>query len=254
MDVICNAIGENTTKPIVFFDLETTGLNTTVDRIVQVGVIKVYPDTRKYVETSFLVNPLRLIPQEATDVHHITNEMVANEQVFSELAVTLYNFIKDSDIAGFNSDRFDVIMLSEEFNRCGIAWPLEDTKLIDVLKVEQCLNPRSLVALHTKYYNEDFSTDAHDALNDVKATINVFGKQLCLCEFTVDELIKKSNENIKKLDLAGFIGINENGEAFYTFGKNNGKLVKQDLNYAKWMLTADFPVTTKRVIAKLLTA
>jgi len=239
-------------RPLVFFDLETTGMDVAKDRIVQISVLKVHPDGREEVKTR-LINPGMPIPLPATAVHHITDAQVANEPKFGALARALAEFFHDADIAGFNSNRFDIPILVEEFGRCGIAFPEPETKLIDVQVIYHRKEERTLAAAY-KFYCSKTLEGAHDAEADVRATLEVFREQLERYDDigrTIDELHRYSNSDTI-VDFARKLMRNDRGEIVYAIGKNKGKRVLDDPGYAEWMLTGDFPESTKQVLRQIL--
>ena len=239
-------------RPLVFFDLETTGMDVAKDRIVQISVLKVHPDGREEVKTR-LINPGMPIPLPATAVHHITDAQVANEPKFGALARALAEFFYDADIAGFNSNRFDIPILVEEFGRCGIAFPEPETKLIDVQVIYHRKEERTLAAAY-KFYCSKTLEGAHDAEADVRATLEVFREQLERYDDigrTIDELHRYSNSDTI-VDFARKLMRNDRGEIVYAIGKNKGKRVLDDPGYAEWMLTGDFPESTKQVLRQIL--
>ncbi len=243
-------------QPIIFFDIESTGVSTTKDRIVQLSVIKVdsttydiIPGTKK----NILINPTISIPKEATEIHGITDEMVKDKPTFKAYSASMITYFSDCVLAGYNIKRFDTLILSEEFNRCGISWPPADTKQIDVFRIFAINEKRDLAAA-VKFYTGKTLEGAHDAENDNLATLEVFkGQMVMYGNMTIDELDEYCCEGVRTLDLAGKIGINEQGDAYYTFGKSAGKLVKDDPGFGQWMLKSDFPNETKQVLIKLLT-
>jgi len=242
----------NLTRPLVFFDLETTGTDIAKDRIVQIAVLKLHPDGGEDVKTR-LINPGMPIPASATAVHHITNEAVADKPKFREIARGLAEFFRGADIAGFNSNRFDIPILVEEFARCSIPFPDEEAKLVDVQVIYHRKEERTLAAAY-KFYCSKNLEGAHDAEADVRATLEVFRKQLERYDdigTTLEELHRYSNSDAI-VDYARKLMRNEKGEIVYAFGKNRGKRVLDDPGYAEWMLEGDFPESTKHVLRKLL--
>ncbi|HTY60058.1 MAG TPA: 3'-5' exonuclease [Bacteroidota bacterium] len=239
-------------RPLVFFDLETTGTDIARDRVVQIAVLKLHPDGGEEQKTR-LINPGIPIPASATAVHHITNEAVAGEPVFRDIAKNLAEFFRGADIAGFNSNRFDIPILVEEFGRCSIQFPEADAKLVDVQVIYHRKEERTLAAAY-KFYCSKNLEGAHDAGADVRATYEVFKKQLERYDdigTTLEELHAYSNSDAI-VDYARKLKRNESGEIVYAFGKNRGKPVLDDPGYAEWMLEGDFPESTKNVLRKLL--
>ena len=239
-------------RPLVFFDLETTGTDVAKDRIVQISVLKVHPGGREEVRTR-LINPGVPIPAAATAVHHIGDDRVAHEPKFAALARALAEFFHDADIAGFNSNRFDIPILVEEFGRCGIAFPDPGTKLIDVQVIYHRKEERTLAAAY-KFYCSRSLEGAHDAEADVRATLEVFRQQLERYDDiggTIDELHRYSNSDTI-VDYARKLARNDKGEIVYAFGKNRGKPVLEDPGYAEWVIAGDFPESTKNILRRML--
>ena len=239
-------------RPMVFFDLETTGTDISRDRIVQIAVLKLFPDGGEEVKTR-LVNPGIPIPASATAVHHITNEDVAEEPKFPEIAKGLAEFFRGADIAGFNSNRFDIPILVEEFGRCSIPFPDPEAKLVDVQVIYHRKEERTLAAAY-KFNCSKTLEGAHDAEADVRATLEVFREQLEKYDdigSTLEDLHRYSNSD-SIVDYARKLMRNDRGEIVYAFGKNRGKRVLDDPGYAEWMLGGDFPVSTKNVLRRIL--
>jgi DNA polymerase-3 subunit epsilon len=239
-------------RPIVFFDLETTGTDIAKDRIVQISVLRLFPDEREEGKTR-LVNPGIPIPAGATAIHGITDADVAAQPRFADLAKGVHDFFSGADIAGFNSNRYDLPLLVEEFGRCGIAFPEEGTRLIDVQVIFHRKEERTLGAAY-RFYCDRTLERAHDAEADVRATLEVFKSQLERYDdlgTTIDELHVFCNSDAI-VDFGRKLMRNERGEIAYAFGKNRGKPVLADPDYAEWMLRGDFPESTKRVLRGLL--
>jgi DNA polymerase III subunit epsilon len=239
-------------RPLVFFDLETTGTDIARDRIVQISVLKLQPDAREEVRTR-LINPGIPIPASATAVHRITNEAVAEAPKFPDIAKGLAELFRGADIAGFNSNRFDIPILVEEFGRCSIPFPDPEAKLVDVQVIYHRKEERTLAAAY-KFYCSKTLEGAHDAEADVRATVEVFREQLEKYDdigTTLEELHRYSNSD-SIVDYARKLMRNDKGEVVYAFGKNRGKRVLDDPGYAEWMLGGDFPESTKNVLRTLL--
>lgn len=242
----------NLTKPICFFDLETTGINISKDRVVEISILKVYPNGNKESRT-WLVNPEMTIPQEVIEIHGISNEKVANEPTFKELAKDIYNMIKDSDLGGFNSNRFDIPLLAEELLRADIDFDMKSSLAVDVQTIFHKMEQRTLSAAYKFYCNENLE-GAHSAEADTNATYEILKAQLDRydeLENSTKFLAEFSSRN-KFADFAGFINYNKNGEECFSFGKHKGKLVTEVLEkepgYFGWLLNADFPLYTKKVL------
>ena len=243
------------TKPICFFDLETTGINVAKDRIVEIAILKVYPNGNKESKT-WLVNPEMQIPEDVIAVHGISNEKVANEPTFKELSKEIYAMIKDSDLGGFNSDRFDIPVLAEEMLRAEIDFDMKSTVSVDVQTIFHKMEKRTLAAAYKFYCNKEL-TDAHSAAADTNATYEVLLSQLDRYPDLENNVKKLSEFSRRKqsLDFAGFIAIDEDGEPIFSFGKHKGKKVDQVLEkepgYFGWILNADFPLYTKKVLTQI---
>ncbi len=243
------------TRPICFFDLETTGINVAKDKIVEISILKIYPNGNKESKT-WLVNPGMPIPEEASAIHGITNERVAKEPTFLELSKEIYKMIKDSDLGGFNSDRFDIPLLAEELLRADIDFDMKNSVSIDVQTIFHKMEKRTLGAAYKFYCDKDLE-DAHSAEADTMATYEVLLGQL--------ERYPDLENNVKKLaefsthrqfaDFAGFIGVDADGNEIFSFGKHRGKKVhdvlEQEPGYFGWILNADFPLYTKKVLTQI---
>ncbi|WP_299045757.1 3'-5' exonuclease [uncultured Polaribacter sp.] len=245
----------NLTKPIVFFDLETTGVNIGSDRIVEISILKVFPNGNKESKT-WLVNPEIEIPQEATDVHGITNEKVVTEPTFKELAPKVNEMIADADLAGFNSNRFDIPLLAEELMRAGIDFDMNNRKAIDVQVIFHKKEQRTLSAGYQFYCGKELE-GAHGAEADTNATYEILLAQLEKyddIENSVDALSEFSTHG-KRADFAGFILMNEDDQEIFSFGKYKGRTVeevlKENPGYNNWIQNADFPLYTKKVLREI---
>ena len=244
------------TRPICFFDLETTGVKVAEDRIVEISILKEYPNGTKESKT-WLVNPEMKIPAETTAIHHIDDTKVANEPTFKELATEIHTMIKGCDLAGFNSNKFDVPLLAEEFLRVGIDFDLEGNKLIDIQNIFHKMEQRTLVAAY-KFYCDGDLTNAHSAKADTEATYEVLKAQLDKypgdLENDMDFLSEFSSRG-KTVDFAGFIRFNDKNEEVLNIGKHKGKrmvdIFEQEPGYYGWMMGADFPLYTKKTLERL---
>ncbi|RMG63984.1 MAG: 3'-5' exonuclease [Bacteroidetes bacterium] len=237
-------------RPIVFFDLETTGTSVDTDRIVQIACIKVQPDGSEE-EKVHLIHPERRIPKAATAIHGISDADVKDAPRFAQLAKSMAGWFSGCDLAGYNSDYFDVPMLAAEFARCGISFPEPGTHLVDVLRIERRVNSHTLAATYARYTGQDL-TDAHDALADARATRVVFAQQLSRnpdLPQTAAELDPLLNPG--RVDIAGKLSRVE-GVICWAFGKHRGQPVKADRGYAEWALGADFSEETKAFIREAL--
>ena len=245
----------NLERPICFFDLETTGTNIVKDRIVEIAIIKIFPDGKEN-EKIWRVNPECPIPKEATLIHGITDIDVQNEPSFRDLSNDIYNFIKNSDLAGYNSDRFDIPLLVEEMLRAEINFNFDNIKTIDVQTIFHKMEQRTLSAALKFYCNEEL-VDAHSAMADTQATFDVLMAQLeryDQLDGDVDSLNVFTNRK-KSADFAGFIIFNKDGEESFSFGKHKGKTVESVLEnepgYFGWLINADFPMYTKKVLTNI---
>jgi DNA polymerase-3 subunit epsilon len=162
----------NITRPIVFFDLETTGLDLSKDRAVSIATLKIDLESNTE-EKKILINPEMMIPKEASDIHGITDEMVADAPTFKQISKSLFSYFENCDIAGFNSDYYDVPLLMKEFSRCGIDFPTWELNLVDVLKFERMLNSNKLGDVYLRYTGKELE-GAHDALKDAQITARCF--------------------------------------------------------------------------------
>lgn len=242
-------------RPICFFDLETTGVEVAKDRIVEISIFKVFPNGNKESKT-WLVNPEIKIPFQVSQIHGITDEKVANEPTFKELSSQVYAMIKDSDLAGFNSDRFDIPLLAEELLRAGVDFDMKNRVSVDVQTIFHKMEERTLSAAY-KFYCGQSLENAHSAEADTMATYEILKSQLerypelendmkSLSEFTTRK---------KSVDFAGFIAMNDKGQEIFTFGKHKGALVEKILEeepgYFGWIQNADFPLYTKKVLTAI---
>ena len=245
----------NLTRPLCFFDLETTGVSVSNDRIVEIAILKLYPDESKDNKT-WRVNPECPIPPQASAVHGIYDSDVANEPNFKTLSKSIFNFIKDADLAGYNSDRFDIPLLAEEMLRAGINFDFKNIKTIDVQTIFHKMEQRTLSAALKFYCNKEL-INAHSAMADTQATHDVLLAQLERynhLEGNINFLSEFTSRN-KSADLAGFIVFNKQGEECFSFGKHKGKTVESILEnepgYFGWLLNADFPMYTKKVLTAI---
>ncbi len=245
----------NLKRPIVFFDLETTGVDTSKDRIVEISMIKVMPDGSKDVRTR-RVNPEMHIPEEATDIHGISDEDVKNEPTFRQIAKSLAQFIQGCDFGGFNSNRFDLPLLVEEFLRVGVDVDLKRHKFVDVQNIFHKKEQRTLVAAYKFYCDKDLE-DAHSAAADTMATYEVLCSQLDRYDDLENDIdfLADYSERDKTVDYAGRILYNEQGVEVFGFGKYRGQSVEEvfrrEPSYYAWMMEGDFPRYTKKVITEI---
>lgn len=242
-------------KPICFFDLESTGTNVVTDRIVEIGVFKVYPNGNQETRT-WLVNPEMNIPEEVVAIHGISNEKVANEPTFKELAHRIYDLMKDSDLAGYNSNRFDIPMIAEEFLRAGIEFDMQKRRAVDVQNIFHRKEQRTLSAAY-KFYCEKDLEDAHSAEADTMATYEILLAQLERYDDLDNdiEFLSEYSNRFRAVDMAGFIIYNEDDVECFSFGKYKNRPVTEVLDenpgYFSWMQNAEFPLYTKKVLTQI---
>ena len=240
-------------KPVVFFDLETTGVNLAADKIVQIGLIRCNADLTVVMEKSFLVNPGKPIPAEATKIHHITDSDVKDAPHFAAIAGVLLKHFEGADMGGYNIAAFDVPMLAQEFHGCGIEFPAIDTKFIDAYTIYQKFEPRDLTGAYRHYCGGEL-VNAHDAMQDTRASLDIFRAQAKKYKDLGPNAsaIHATTGFGDSVDLAGKFRKTPEGVVVFTFGKHEGQPVLQHKDYLEWMLGAEFPPQTKVVIAGLL--
>ncbi len=245
----------NLKNPIVFFDLETTGINIAVDRIVELSYLKIEPNGTETSKT-ILVNPTIAIPPQATEIHGITDEDVRNAPTFQEIAQSLANEFEGCDFSGYNAAKFDIPLLAEEFLRAGVEFDLKKRKLIDVQVIFHKMEQRTLSAAYKFYCDKDLK-DAHSAEADTRATYEVLQAQLDRYDNLKNdmEFLSKFSAHNKNVDYAGRIVYNAKGEEVFNFGKYKGKkvgeILQRDPGYYGWMMNGDFPLHTKNVLTKI---
>lgn len=242
-------------KPIIFFDIESTGLDIAKDRIVEISILKVFPDEHEECYT-YRLNPQIPISEEATKIHGITNEDIKDCPTFKDISKTLSKIIEGSDIGGFNSNRFDIPLLAEEFLRHDNHIDLRRCKFIDVQTIFHKMEKRTLEAAYNFYCNKEL-INAHSAIADAKATYEVLQAQLDrypTLENDVNALSEFSSQN-KNVDYMGRMIYNEKNEPTFNFGKFKGQRVvdalKKDPNYYSWIMNNDFPLDTKRQLTTI---
>ena len=242
-------------RPICFIDLETTGINVSTDRIVEIAIVKIGVDGTKQVKRR-LVNPEMPIPKDSSEVHGITDEMVKDAPTFKALANEIKQFMEGADIGGYNSNRFDVPMLNEEFLRAGISADIESRKLLDVQKVFHKMEQRTLSAAYQFYCHKTLE-DAHTAEADATATWEVLEAQIekyPQIGNTVESIVKFTGEE-EIVDFARRL-VYENGVIVFNFGKHKGKSVvqvlKEEPQYYDWMMKGDFALHTKQKLTEIL--
>lgn len=246
----------NLKRPIVFFDLETTGTNITNDRIVEISVVKVLPDGSEIVKTR-RINPCCPIPAEATAVHHITDEDVKNEPEFRKVARSLADFFAGCDIAGFNSNRFDIPLLDQEFQRAGVDFDFSKARFVDVQTIFHKKEQRTLVAAYKFYCGKDLGDEAHSAAGDTMATYEVLKAQLDRYEDLpndIEALSEFSSQN-RNVDFMGRLIYDEQHREVINFGKYKGRLaeevLKNDPGYYSWIMQGDFTKNTKDAFTRI---
>ncbi len=261
----------NLDRDLIFFDIESTGLNVMRDRILQIAFIKYPKDGGDPVELEMLINPGIPISEEAMNVHGITPDKLKNKPTFKDVAAELFKFIGTADLSGYNSDRFDIPMLMEEFHRYGYDLEIEKRRTIDVQKIFYKMEPRTLKAALKHFCGKEL-VDAHDALADVKATVDVLVGQLeryagvdyvdgddfvtpapikndmgALADFTHDK---------RMVDVTQRLKYNPEGEVVFNFGKFSGKkvrdIISNDRQYYAWIMDKDFSVQVKKAVKKIM--
>ncbi|MDP9048331.1 MAG: exonuclease domain-containing protein [Bacteroidota bacterium] len=260
----------NLKRPLAFFDLEATGTNVGADRIVEISVIKLHPDGSETVKT-FRINPRMPIPLESSLIHGIYDEHIKNEPEFKAIAQALVEFIDDSDLAGYNSNKFDIPMLMEEFLRAGVSFSLDNRHFVDVQNIFHQMEQRTLKAAY-QFYCDKQIINAHSAEADTRATMEVLLAQIERYE-KIEWEDKKGNRSFpvvndveglhkftnlsRPVDFAGRMVFNEQGQETFNFGKHKGKCVedvfKIEPSYYSWMMQGDFPLYTKRKLEEIYT-
>ena len=247
----------NLKRPLAFFDLETTGLNVSSDRIIELSILKINPDgSQEIVNTR--INPEMPINPKATAIHGIKDSDLLDSPRFGDIAHSLSGFLEGCDLAGYNAIKFDIPVLVEEFLRMGIDFNISDRKFVDVQVIFHRKEQRTLSAAYQFYCRKDL-TNAHSALADATATYEILKAQLDRyndLENEVDKLAEISSYN-NIVDFAGRIILDDNGVEVFNFGKHKGKpveqVLKEDQGYFSWMMNGDFPLYTKKVLAELKT-
>ncbi len=246
----------NLANCIVFFDLETTGVNIAKDRIVEISVLKVYPNGKEEQKT-IRVNPEMPIPKEASEVHGIYDEDVKDCPTFKEIAKDLARYMEGCDLGGYNSNRFDIPLLAEEFLGVGVDFDMRKRKFVDVQTIFHKMEQRTLSAAY-RFYCDKSLEDAHTASADTAATYEVLKAQLerygDKLENNIEFLSKFSTQN-NTVDFAGFIVYNDKGEEVFNFGKNKGvpveKVLREQPGYFSWIINSEFPLYTKKVLTEI---
>jgi len=258
----------NLTKPLAFFDLETTGVNVGSDRIVEISIVRVNIDNSTTILTK-KVNPTIPIPEFTSKIHGIYDKDVIDCPTFKELSPQLFQFLANCDLAGFNSNKFDVPVLVEEFLRADVDFDLGNRKLIDVQNIFHIMEPRNLTAAY-KFYCDKPLENAHSAEADTMATYEIFKAQLIRYQNTEAEdekgirfnpvkndmsVLSTLTARTKNADLAGRIVFNDKDIEVFNFGKHKDKSVKEvfekEPSYYNWMMQGDFPLYTKKIITQI---
>lgn len=246
----------NLNKPIAFFDLETTGLSISKDKIVEIAILKVNPDQTEEVLVK-RVNPTIPISEESISIHGITNEDVKDCETFAEIAQNVKDFIGDADLAGYNSNRFDIPFLLEELLNSDVELDMENRRFIDVQTIFHKMEQRTLEAAYKFYCGKEI-VNAHSAEADTRATYEVLKGQLdkySEIENDMDFLFEftQTGKN-RKIDFVGRLAVNDDNEIIYNFGKHSGKTLKEvyekEPGYHRWILDNDFPLITKSILSK----
>lgn len=242
-------------RPLAFFDLETTGVNVAKDRIVEISILKAFPDgsTKLYTKR---VNPGMPIPPDSSAIHGIYDEDVKDEPLFKEIAHEVANFIKDADLAGYNCRNFDVPLLMEEFLRVGVDFDMKSRRIVDVQNIFHKKEERTLSAAYRFYCDKNLD-NAHSAEADTVATYEILKAQLQRyndLENDVRFLDEYSTRN-RNIDFAGCFSVNDDGVEIFNFGKHKGKpileVLEREPSYYNWMMDADFPQYTKKVLTEI---
>ncbi len=258
----------NLTRPLIFIDLETTGIQVATDRIVEICMIKEYPDGRE--ETLLQrINPTIPISREAFEVHGISQEDVENEPTFTEMAPSFINFIGNSDLAGYNAIKFDIPLLVEEFLRANVDLDLKNRRIVDVQNIFHKMEPRNLSAAYKFYCSKELQ-NAHSAEADTRATLEILKAQLDMYK---DREYKEKDGQVsvpvvndiatlsefsyhnRNADLMGHIIFDDKGNEVFNFGKYKGRSVEkvftEEPQYYDWMMKSKFPLSTKKTITSI---
>ncbi len=243
----------NLQRPIIFFDLETTGTDVVNDRIIQIGAIKIAPNGEKEVK-NVLVNPTVPIPQGASAVHGIYDKDVQDKPLFQQIAKSMLLWLQNCDLAGYNSDNFDIPLLAEEFARVDIEYPSQDCVYIDIIRIERLINSHKLGDTYKRYTGETLK-DAHDALADVKATLRIFEHQVDqhdALNVSLTDLCKLYQDpDIQMVDFGRKIYL-KGGQYYWNFGKHRNELIADSQSYAQWVMEKDFSRNTKMHLKRIL--
>ena len=242
-------------RPLAFIDLETTGINLSTDRIVEIAIVKLMPDNTRQVKRK-LLNPEMPIPKQSSDIHGITDEMVKDAPTFRQASNEIKQFLEQCDLGGYNSNRFDIPMLMEEFLRAGLDVDLSNRKMVDVQHIFYTMEPRTLTAAYKFFCQKDLD-NAHSAEADVNATIEVLIAQMSRYEKlgnSVESILSAIGED-KVIDYARRFVYDDKGVEVFNFGKYKGRSVKEVLKaepqYYDWMMKGDFPLHTKQKLTEI---
>jgi DNA polymerase-3 subunit epsilon len=243
-------------RPIAFIDLETTGVSLSSDRIVEIAIIKIMPDNSRQVKRK-LINPEIAIPKASSDIHGITDEMIKDAPTFKQAGNEIKQFLENCDLGGYNSNRFDIPMLMEEFLRAGMDVDLTDRKMIDAQHIFYSMEPRTLSAAYKFYCGKEL-INAHSAEADISATIDVLYSQVERYEKlgnSIDSILSVIGEE-KIVDYARRFSFDDKGIEVFNFGKYKGRSVadvlKNEPQYYDWMMRGDFPLHTKQKLTEIL--
>jgi DNA polymerase III subunit epsilon len=243
-------------RPIAFIDLETTGVSLSSDRIIEIAIIKILPDGSRQVKRK-LINPEMPVPPQSTEIHGITDDMVKNAPTFKQSANELKQFIENCDLGGYNSNRFDIPLLMEEFLRTGFEFDLTERRMVDVQHIFYTMEPRTLTAAYKFYCQKDLE-GAHSAEHDVNATIDVLLSQIeryPKLGNSVESILGAIGEE-KIVDYARRFSFNDKGVEVFNFGKHKGRpvvdVLKAEPQYYDWMMRGDFPLHTKQKLTEIL--
>jgi DNA polymerase-3 subunit epsilon len=246
----------NINRPIAFIDLETTGVNLSSDRIIEIAIIKILPDNSRVVKRR-LINPEMNIPESSTNIHGITNDMVKDAPTFRQVGNEIKQFFENCDLGGYNSNRFDIPLLMEEFLRADMEVDLTDRKMIDVQHIFYSMEPRTLSAAFKFYCGQEL-VNAHSAEADISATIDVLYAQVARYEKlgnSVESILSVIGED-KIVDYARRFSFDDKGVEVFNFGKYKGRsiaeVLKNEPHYYDWMMKGDFPLHTKQKLTEIL--
>jgi DNA polymerase-3 subunit epsilon len=243
-------------RPLVFLDLETTGVNLSTDRIVEIAMIRIQPDGSRQVKRK-LLNPEMSIPTASSDIHGITDEMVKDAPTFKQAGNEIKQFLENCDLGGYNSNRFDIPLLMEEFLRADLEVDLSQRKMVDVQHIFYQMEPRTLSAAVKFYCNRDLE-NAHSAEADIQATVDVLMAQIDRYPQlgkSVDSILNVIGEE-RIIDYARRFSYDDKGVEVFNFGKYKGQSVcevlKREPHYYDWMMRGDFPLHTKQKLTELM--